>query len=96
MLKQLEKIQTGDEMLERGQTKLKEFAEQISNKEILDGLLYTKGNDGRILTHKLGRVPLGYIVVGQSVHGSVVGSSFSDKSITFTSSATMNVKLWIF
>ena len=99
-------MQTGDVVQERAQTLLKEFADSVQNKEIIDGLHVSTNNDGKplILTggsayklnHKLNRKPLGCHVTSQNAHGSVITTASDDKTITLTSDNTMTVSLWIF
>jgi hypothetical protein len=48
------------------------------------------------INHGLGSVPLGWIVLDQNADANIWKTSSDEKTITFDSSATVTIKVWIF
>lgn len=46
--------------------------------------------------HKLGRMPLGYIILKQNADARIWYTAINDIQITFDSSATVTIDVWVF
>jgi len=75
-----------------------EFNKQFINNPFLVGNVFTATITPSTATinHGLGSVPLGWIVLDQDAGANIWKTSSDDKTITFDSSATVNIKVWIF
>ena len=76
-----------------------QFNNQFRNNPLLDGRLI---EDVRVTTtrasieHKLGRTPIGYIIVKQNADARVWYTSINDLFLVLDSSATVTIDLWVF
>lgn len=75
-----------------------EFNKQFINNPFLVGNVFTATITPSTVTinHGLGSVPLGWIVLDQDADANIWKTSSDDKTITFDSSATVTIKVWIF
>lgn len=77
-----------------------EWIQQLSSTQFLvgntlEGTL-TSAIAGISFDHKLGKQPLGWLLLDQDDSASIWRISWDDKTITFGSTATVGVKIWIF
>jgi len=71
----------------------------LGSVEILKGTLVkdiTVGTTETLVPHKLGRKPLGFIVVSADGSGHVYGDTFSTSYLTLTATTSVVVSLWVF
>jgi hypothetical protein len=104
LIPKLQKVQTGDVILERAQTLLKNWSDVVSDVELLDrsfikgikistpfvGFYTTKVN------HKLGRKPEGWLLCGQDTLTTVASGASDESTITLVAAAPCTVSIWIF
>lgn len=98
-MKLLERIRTGDYNLEKIQQNLINFTGQFSKVQLLDGILL-KGlvvNTSLQLSHKLGRIPQGYIIVSKNANANVWNDiPFTKDFINLNSSGNVTIDMWVF
>lgn len=99
-IKQYKKIPTADKDLEKVQENTRQFAVQLVGVPLLDGVLLRDVSlvvgSGNKIIHKMGRVPIGYIVVDSSAATDICTSSKSTSHLTLNSSAAATVTIWVF
>jgi hypothetical protein len=101
--KPLERLQLGDQKLERLQDATSRATAGLSDHPLLTGKLLPDvsldgpaDTDGAVLTHGLGRVPLGWILVDKDVASDVWCSQKTAKQLVLHSAAACRVSLWVF
>jgi len=91
-------LHTGKQMLDRVQGRVDEGFKQIG--AIAKGALVedveVKSASGAKVTHGLGTVPTGAVVVRQSAPASVYMTSASGKNLAMASDNDVTVSLWVF
>lgn len=100
MIKEFKRTVTGDLNVDQLQKRLHEFLQPFTESAIIDGVQL----DGVELTtaskaiaHKLGRKPLGWIVVRKNSNANVWETAeLTDKFITLQSSLSTTVSIWIY
>jgi hypothetical protein len=102
-IRDLRKIQSDNEELSRVQDLVGECLQPVLQAAILDGVLLkdlTLTPGANSIEHKLGRKPLGWIVVGLNASASIWDSqeanTFKTRTLALNSSANCVVTLWIF
>lgn len=103
-IKQPKSIQVKDFELSKIQGNFKEFAEQFSGLPFLTGVLLSANGQttfqittsGLQIAHGLQRVPVGWILIDNDSNATIWRASWDDKFITFDSSSTSNIKVWVF
>ena len=84
-------------------TKLQDNTEQFNNQ--LSNVPFLNGNrlTGIVVTtseisipHKLGRMPLGYIIIKQNASAIIWYTLIDEKFLRLDSSATVTIDLWVF
>lgn len=102
MIPELRRVRSNDDSLRQLQDGVDFVLRAISTKEILDGVLIqdisiTSGT-AKIVDHKLGRVPLGYIVVSRNANSNIWTSTSSVPSsvLKLNASANVTINLWVF
>lgn len=99
-MKHLKKVATNDHKLNQIQNNMEQAITPVLDKAIIDGILLkdiaiTTGSVD-IVDHKLGRTPLGYIVVKRSANSVIWDSATNSRSISLNCSANVTINLWIF
>ena len=94
----IRKVYTTDDTLNRIQDSIKQVVEPkindiILNRVELTGTIVTSGTK---ISHNLGRVPTGWVVVDKTVNADVYRVSWNNETITLASTATTEIKLWVF
>ena len=75
-----------------------EFTKQLTNNPFLVGNIFTATitTSTATINHGLGSTPLGWLILDQDADANVWKVSSDEKSIVLDSSATVNIKIWIF
>lgn len=71
----------------------------VSEREILDGIPLSNiavATTPTIISHKLGRTPLGYIITSKNGPGDIWDTARDSKTITLTSSAAVTCAIWVY
>ena len=94
-----QKIQSTIQELNRVQDNFIKWTRGIATLEILKGRLIqdislTTGSNS--IEHKLGRTPLGWIVVDRDGTATVYKSSANSRTLELTSSGSVDISLWVF
>lgn len=93
------RIRAKDVDLQAVQENLIDSIERVVKQQILDGVVVdsvavqTTPTD---VSHKLGRTPVGYLVISKSAPGDVYDLGRDSNILTLQSSAATTVKLWVF
>ena len=97
-MKDLRILRTKDKDLERIQQFSIEFVNQFKNNPSLNGIHFTEIeiNTTLSLSHKLNRIPLGYIVTKKSADTNIWDTAIDDKTISLVSSVSVVIDLWVF
>ena len=99
-MQSIRSINTKDFALGQVQTNLITVLRDIARKEIIDGQLVENvaiGTTNTAISHKLGRTPLGYVIVGKNGPGDIYMSGESDSlTLNLTSTAAVTASLWVF
>lgn len=97
----MKKIQTDNLELSRVQDYAAEALEPIEECILIDGVLLKSiplvTGKVNLIAHKLGRRPIGYIVVGQDADASVwqSASKLPDRIIALNTSNNVTVNIWV-
>ena len=92
---------TDNNDIEFTQDRISDFAANVSDKEILDGVLV----DGVVfdpasltvtVNHKLGRKPQGWFITDISAAATLYRSEWDNDTITLTASGGCTIDLWVF
>ena len=98
-LKQFKTLNTKDELVNRIQDSIRDFADQFNGKQLLDGVL-TRGvvvtASGIAFNHSLNRQPMGWVITDSNAPLSVYRTAWDDKTITLKASSTVTVDVWVF
>lgn len=103
-MKEFKRIRVIDQDLNAVQTNIQEYVEPLTDNPILDGVLIqnitlTAGTSTPV-KHKLGRKPLGWVVVRKRAESTVWDTQDNNELPTLTleldCSANVTVDLWIF
>lgn len=81
------------------QTNAEATFRSLTFSQILDGVLLSNqaiGTGNTVISHRLDRQPLGYMIVDKTATGDVYRVSWNVKTITLISSAATTVSLWVF
>jgi hypothetical protein len=73
--------------------------EQLIKQQILDGVLLESvaiGTTPTTVSHKLSRIPQGYIVVSKNGPGDIYDLQRDSKTITLQSTVAVTTKIWVF
>jgi hypothetical protein len=103
-LKSFKKIQSEDKDLNKVQSNIEQLIEPFLNSEITDGVLIKNISLDSSITnqvnHKLGRKPLGWIVVRQRANSIIWDSqdtnTKANRTLELSCSANVTIDLWIF
>jgi hypothetical protein len=91
--------QVSDPNVSKLVSNIREWSEQFQDNPLLSGRLITdlEITTGSLkISHGLKRVPKGWIIVSKDADANVWEIRKSDSTITFDSSATVTVSIWIF
>lgn len=100
-IRDLKKVGTDQKDLAKVQDNLEEFVKPIVSSEIIDGLLLKnvvlQSGENKV-EHKLGREPIGWMIVNKSATADVWSSAsqLSKSILVLNSSATVTLTLWVF
>ena len=98
-LKQFKTLNTKDELVNRIQDSVKEFADQFNGKQLLDGVL-TRGilitTSGTGFNHSLNRQPIGWMLTDSNGAATVYRTAWDDKTVTLKASADITADVWVF
>lgn len=84
---------------DRAQDRWATLLNPVISNEINQGTLLTDINlksGSNVINHKLGRQPLGWIIVDQTASAEIYRTAWSNLTLTLNSSATASVALWVF
>lgn len=102
-LRDFKKVAGASEDTAKLQERLQEFFAPFLSSAIIEGRLLVGvqlSGGSTLVEHKLGRKPLGYIVVGKSgnvgVWGTVSGASLPSRHLQLEAAGSVQVDLWIF
>lgn len=98
-MKAFRKQLTGDANLDKVQNNVEIFAQQFYRNSLIDGLLIegvTVTTGTASVAHKLGRTPVGFIVVDKNANADIWTVSKNNTFLTLDASATVTVSLWVF
>lgn len=95
-----QKIHTGDRVLDKVQSNVEDAIAQAIKAPLLNGTLLTDvavSTSETTVYHRLGRLPVGFFVVGNNAAAIVYSSSASDETgLYLRGSAACTVNLWVF
>ena len=99
-MKKYKKLYSSDDITRQLQDNVDAAIGPIIDKPIVDGVLLksialTTGSID-IVSHKLGRTPLGYIIVKRSADSTIWESETNKRSINLNCSADVTVSIWVF
>lgn len=99
-MRKLTTIATNNPEIKQLQANVKTVITRIVDKEVLNGVLLRdiKLTNGIVesISHKLGRTPLGYIVVRKNANSVIWDSTLDSKLISLNCSADVTVSIWVF
>ena len=96
----IRQINTKNFELAQVQTNLLNVLRMIADKEVVDGVILSNisiGVTDTPIAHMLGRVPLGYIIIGKDGPGDIYTSASSNSlNLTLKSTVAVTAQLWVF
>lgn len=100
MLKQLKKVSSDNREINQLQENVEQVTSPIISKQIVDGILIrdislTTGSID-IISHKLARKPVGYIIVKRSANSTIWDTAMNTSSMELNCSANVTVSIWVF
>lgn len=99
-MKSYKKLPTNDPVIRQIQNNTEQAITPILDKEIIDGIIVKEielsTGVENIVNHKLGREPLGYIIVKKNANSVIWNSSINKRNIDLRCSANVTVNIWIF
>ena len=97
-MKSFKKIRTGNREVDQIQENLTQFFTQQAGNFLLDGILHKEItiNTTFALEHKLGRLPIGYIVVRRDSNAVIYNGDITNTLINLSSSASVEADIWVF
>ena len=99
-MKGFKTISSDDPVLQRVQDNISTVVSQIVDKAVLDGVLlkdvYLTTGSVHVISHKLGREPLGYICVKKNANSTIWESAITSRTLSLNCSANVTVSLWVF
>lgn len=93
------RIRSTNSDITRLQDAVAEPIRQITSKSILDGVVVSDvslASGNTTFNHKLGRKPIGYLVIKRSGAADIYDSDLTITSITVNSSAAITASFWVF
>lgn len=93
------KINVTDKELDRQTDGMLRWMSDVGRRAIIDGELLegvTLSATGKLVAHKLGRLPTGYLVVKRDAPAVVYGASFDIQNMSLTATGDVTVSLWVF
>ncbi len=99
-MKKFKKLSSQEPVIRQIQDNIEQAINPVLDKAILDGV-YLKSitlSTGSVdkINHKLGRTPLGYIVVKRNANSVIYDSAMDSKTISLNCSANVTISLWVF
>lgn len=99
-MKKYKKLSSLDPVVKQLQENIEQAINPVLTKEIINGILIkdivlTTGSVDKV-NHKLGRNPIGYIVVKRNANSVIWESAMDSRTISLNCSANVTVTLWIF
>ena len=90
-------VSNNDEVLKL-QSNVENALAPVLRVALLDGVTISAAlaSGDNEIAHGLGRVPQGYIIIDVDAAATIYRVSLSDKFLTLNSTATANIKLWIY
>lgn len=98
-IKAFKKIAQSTYQSARAQDNNEQFNNQFKNIPFLSGRMIeniTVTTSTTIVDHKLGRSPLGYIITSQNADARIWITGWNTLNITFDSSSTVKINVWVF
>lgn len=103
-VKTFKKIQAESKDLNKVQSNIEQFIVPFLNSEIINGVLLKDvvldSSKTNLISHKLGRKPQGWIVIGKNANSVIWDSQSSntkeDKILELLCSANVTINLWVF
>jgi hypothetical protein len=92
------KIRTGEYKIDQVQENISQFVAQFSTNPLLNGILHKEKtiNTTLALEHKLGRIPLGYLIIKKNSNSVIWNGSITSTLLNLESSASVVVDIWVF
>jgi hypothetical protein len=97
--KGLKDTHSTDAELAKATSNLREWAKQFSDIPFLSGRLIEDidvKTSQTTVSHNLGRVPAGYIIVYKSSAGDIWATSKDDTHLVLDTSANVTISIWVF
>ena len=99
-MKKYKKLHSEDNVIRQLQDNIEVVISPIIDSAIIDGVLLknihlTTGSID-VVSHKLGRTPLGYLIVKRSAESTIWESETNKRSINLNCSANVTVSIWVF
>lgn len=102
-VRSLRKVYVDDAAVQKLQDSLYDYTQPITNSAIIDGLQLVKipliaANSPQLVEHKLGRIPLGYIVTSRSANSVIWDSEpqLPSKHLSLSCSVDCVIGLWVY
>lgn len=99
-MKSLKKITSKTEDINTIQDNVEEVLNPILTKSVIDGILLkdVAMTTGKVnnLSHKLGRRPLGYIIVKKNANSDIYEQTIDTKTLNLNCTADVTVSIWVF
>jgi len=97
-MKDYKKIRTGNYNIDKIQDNLTQYLNQFDGLFILDGILHKdiEINTSFALEHKLGRLPIGYIVIKKDTNAIIYNGDITVALLNLSSSASVTADIWVF
>lgn len=99
MIVPFRRIFTKNYELSQVQNAIEQTLSPVLDSKILDGVLLTGVSvftANTQISHTLGRIPLGYIIVGKSVFSDIKDVTRDSKTLTLVAEVSTVLSLWIF
>lgn len=99
MVKAFREVHTTNQELSAAQRNISTFAQQFYGIQLLGGILVrdvTLSTATTAIAHKLGRTPIGYIVVDKNTTCDIWTVAKDATTLTLDTSAAVTATLWVF
>jgi hypothetical protein len=97
-MRSLKTVRSGNYNIDKTQDNLAQYFKRLQGLFLLDGILHKEIeiNTTFALEHKLGRVPIGYLVIKKDSAASIYNGEITSTLLNFSSSANVTADIWVF
>ena len=97
-MKSFKTVRSGDYSIDKTQNNIGQYFKRLSGLFLLDGILHEDIviNTTFALEHKLGRVPLGYLVTKKDSSSTIYNGEITNTLLNLSSSANVTADIWVF